>query len=1164
MDLRTAIIKFTNSDIFGIQETHLDNNTSNQPSLPGYRWFGHCRNIRHIRSNITYGGIGIFIREELFNSYNISILDKSYEGILCILFKDKISDFSFTVYCCYLAPENSPYGRNSAEFYHHLLSLTYLHNFVDASFYLGDFNARISDKSDVIDDIDTQFVARNIIDLSHNKHGDALLDFLIESRLIVVNGRVADGVNQFTSISSKGRAVVDYIIVPHENLIDCIYFNVDNVSDLISKYNLESMLSNRCKAPDHSVLTLKYLIFKNDRCDISDSDQLNSEKSIFKKYNYGTMSNEFMNSPSWVSILEGLISRIENSTQNQEKIDELYDCMLSDVFEEMDSHIEYRFASKHSRKQYKNHKPYWNLELSNSWKTMVKAEKLFISSKQNSDLAKKLRNEYLLKRKIFDKLLRTTERKYYRDKALEIESINTSNPTEFWKYVNSLGPKRKTNIPMEVYECNDSIDKTKVNDKEAVLRRWKDDFYDLYNMPDEIQSTFDDSFYDEILSQLPSLKQGELNAQHSLYSYNDPFTLEEIDKIRCKMKLGKAVGSDLIPNEVLKHEGIRELILCFVNTCYSNSVIPSVWRTSIISPIPKSSSKDPCVPLNYRGISLLSCFYKLYTSLLNMRLGDFCEGNGCLVDEQNGFRPGRSCQDHIYTLSSIIRNRKSENKDTYCAFVDFKKAFDWVPRDLLLYKLATSFDIHGRLFNNISTIFESSQAQIRLNGSLTESFLVSSGVKQGDIISPLLFSLYLNDLATGIKSLNCGVEINDITLAILLYADDIALIAPDESSLQKMLSFVNDWCKRWRMAINADKTQIVHFRSPRSSRTNYQFKLGVHALSTVSQYKYLGVIFDEYLNFDHNASTLSSSALRAFGGIKDKLKNLKECGYNSFNTLFSSGVISIADYCAGIWGTRTFPQIEKVHHQAARYFLGVHRFAPIEGLLGDTGWSTAKHRHSVLSIKFWNRLCNLDVSRITRKIFDWDRLYANKNGTWSYHVRHIFESVGYSNVFDDVNPCDIPSVETLLTEIDTDRWDTNRYKDKLRYYNMYKYDKEREDYLGFNITRYQRSLMAQFRLGILPLEIEIGRFRNIPLGNRICKMCNSNVVEDEIHFLCDCESYKDYRFALFSDAEESDPHFLSLDIIDKFVYLMSNLQKSVIKFLTSAIYKRIHSIYIQN
>ena len=77
-------------------------------------------------------------------------------------------------------------------------------------------------------------------------------------------------------------------------------------------------------------------------------------------------------------------------------------------------------------------------------------------------------------------------------------------------------------------------------------------------------------------------------------------------------------------------------------------------------------------------------------------------------------------------------------------------------------------------------------------------------------------------------------------------------------------------------------------------------------------------------------------------------------------------------------------------------------------------------------------------------------------------------------------------------------------------------------------------------------------------------MCDSNSVEDEIHFLCDCESYSEYRSVLFSDAEETDPDFPSLDVIDKFVYLMSNQQKSVIKFLTNAVYKRIHSIYKEN
>ena len=313
-----------------------------------------------------------------------------------------------------------------------------------------------------------------------------------------------------------------------------------------------------------------------------------------------------------------------------------------------------------------------------------------------------------------------------------------------------------------------------------------------------------------------------------------------------------------------------------------------------------------------------------------------------------------------------------------------------------------------------------------------------------------------------------------------------------------------------------------------------------------------------------NASTLSKASLRALGGIKNKLKNLKECGYKSFCSLFNSCVTSISDYSAGIWSMRTFPQIEQIQYQAARYYLGVHRFAPIEGLLGDMGWCSAKVRHNVLALKQWNRMCNLDFSRTTRKVFEWDLLYSNKNGAWSCYVRQILESLGCSDNFNTVSSTDVTSSEILLKEIYIDRWNFSRYKDKLRYYNMFKYDMEKEDYLSFNITRYQRSLMAQFRLGILPLEIEVGRYRNIPLSNRICQMCTANVVEDEIHFLCECSSYSEFRSELFTSAKEADSNFSTNDLIDKFVYLMSNHQKSVIRFLTKTVFKRINSMYIQN
>ena len=103
--------------------------------------------------------------------------------------------------------------------------------------------------------------------------------------------------------------------------------------------------------------------------------------------------------------------------------------------------------------------------------------------------------------------------------------------------------------------------------------------------------------------------------------------------------------------------------------------------------------------------------------------------------------------------------------------------------------------------------------------------------------------------------------------------------------------------------------------------------------------------------------------------------------------------------------------------------------------------------------------------------------------------------------------------------------------------------------------------MAQFRLGILPLEIEIGRYRDIPLSKRICKMCEKNAIEDEIHFLCECQSYKDFRSILYSRASENDENFYTKDVIDKFVFLMSNHQKYVVTFLTNAAFKRTQYIY---
>ena len=181
-----------------------------------------------------------------------------------------------------------------------------------------------------------------------------------------------------------------------------------------------------------------------------------------------------------------------------------------------------------------------------------------------------------------------------------------------------------------------------------------------------------------------------------------------------QLKTGKSTGPDHIPNETLKQEGIQILLLSFINVCFQYSIIPSVWNQADISLIPKSATKDPYAPLNYRGISLISCMYKLYPGLINQRLTSLMERGDLLVDEQNGFREGRSCQDHVYVLSSIIRNRNTQNLSTYAAF---EKAFDWVDRDLMFYKLASQFGLGGKIYNAIKSLYDQPTARVIINES---------------------------------------------------------------------------------------------------------------------------------------------------------------------------------------------------------------------------------------------------------------------------------------------------------------------------------------------------------------------------------------------------------------------------------------------------------------
>ena len=248
-----------------------------------------------------------------------------------------------------------------------------------------------------------------------------------------------------------------------------------------------------------------------------------------------------------------------------------------------------------------------------------------------------------------------------------------------------------------------------------------------------------------------------------------------------------------------------------------------MWAGALIKPIPKSRDKDPCVPLNYRGISLLCTTSEVYSSVLNNRINKYFNMLNLLSDYQNGFRKGRSCEDHAFTLSTVLRNRIQAKQSTFISYIDFEKAFDWVDRNMLFYKLF-NYNVDGKLCKAIEAMYNCTRCAIKVNNTFTGWFKTSSGVRQGDTLSPTLFNIFINDLIEDLHNMHCGIETDDFSLSVLRYADDIVVISESEVNLQKMLDYLHIWCRKWRSRVNTNKSTIMHVRPKRRQRTQFLFK----------------------------------------------------------------------------------------------------------------------------------------------------------------------------------------------------------------------------------------------------------------------------------------------------------------------------------------------------
>ena len=693
-----------------------------------------------------------------------------------------------------------------------------------------------------------------------------------------------------------------------------------------------------------------------------------------------------------------------------------------------------------------------------------------------------------------------------------------------WSTLKRLSNPSTSRAVLEIVREDKSIS----SDIKEILERWHGDISRLFSgIRDNPEMAFDEDFYSEIVrkkAEFESLSTEEQNSGNIFDSemLNSEISYSEVSNAIDSIKRNKAFLE--IPNEALKNINSKLLLHRFFSLCFSSGVNPTDWDYSNIKPIPKKG-KDQRDPLQNRCITIMCCVAKLYSRILNSRLQKFLETNKLLVEEQNGFRASRSCIDHIFVLCTILRNRKLSGQETFLTFIDFQKAFDSVDRNFLLYKML-QIGITGQMYWAISSLYNNPRSRIILNDSETNYFDCPVGVKQGDCLSPTLFSIFINDIAEEIKQSNIGVKVGeDLLVNILMYADDIVLLAENEHDLQDLLIIVENWCRRWRLDVNISKTKILHVRKPTKPQSKFVFIFNKRPVLYCKHYTYLGITINEHLDLKFTSKVQSDSASRALSVIVTKMIKNGGFPYNIYSLLYDTCVTSISDYGAEIFGFQEYDSNLNLHLRAIRAYIGVPKNATKAGVLSEVDWTLPIFRTQVRMVRYYHRLLKMPPNRLCKQIYNWDKSLNIQN--WTNEVKNIFYETGQIHIFESG---DIFPIRTIIGKIKSTHTKTQKNmlemecinKPKLRTFITFKNFETVPAFITKPLSFIQRKYLAKCRLGCLQIRLETGRFSRpiLPENERICQVCikgdplylYKNEIESEIHVLFQCNRYKELRY----------------------------------------------------
>ena len=338
-----------------------------------------------------------------------------------------------------------------------------------------------------------------------------------------------------------------------------------------------------------------------------------------------------------------------------------------------------------------------------------------------------------------------------------------------------------------------------------------------------------------------------------------------------------------------------------INSSFSQGIFPSSLKKARVVPIHKGGTKIDVA--NYRPISLLSSFSKIYEKLMHIRVLDFLDSNGSLFENQYGFRPGMSCEHAILNAQNSILHSLNNKQIAVLLLLDYSKAFDVIEHPILLQKLE-HYGIKGIALKWFQSYLSDRQQSVSVNGVDSSPEVINYGVPQGSILGPLLFIIYINDLP----------YISNLA-KFILYADDANIIVTGyseeevQAKLKQITTLLVKWVDSNGLALNLKKTHYMVFSNRRTEHLKIDVNIAGTEIARVTEARFLGVILDEKLTWSKHISTIKIKIAR-YMGIMYRLK--RHLPLKVRLQLFHSFVQSRLNYCTLVWGFASKSHIESL------------------------------------------------------------------------------------------------------------------------------------------------------------------------------------------------------------------------------------------------------------